>query len=170
MTRSLALVSLALVALTLVFAFSAAQNATGEGRPDYYAEGWLRLNPQKNFIESAHPVAKDVYVNDTGASHALLEDFPFPDGTVLVKESLDPDMLEVFVITTMRKVEGFDPDNNDWQYGMFERNDEGELEGMWAEAGTEMHQMCSGCHANAADNDFVFLTYRQGVWNSESPN
>jgi hypothetical protein len=175
MTRWLALTSFALLGVALVLVLgvaqqSAAQNAAGEGRPDYYAEGWTRLNPLKNFIESAHPIAKDVYINEIGASHALLEDFPFPEDTVLVKESLDPDTLEVFVLTAMRKVGGFDPDNNDWQYGMFERNDEGEFEGMWADVGSDMHQMCSGCHARASDSDFVFLTYREGAWNSESPN
>ncbi len=158
MIRPLAIVSVVLVGVTLGLALVAAQDAMDDGRPDYYAEGWMRLNPQKNFIESAHPVAKDVYINEIGAGNAFVEDFPFPDGTVLVKESIDPESLEVFVMTAMRKVEGFDPDNGDWQYGMFERTENGEFEGMWADVGTEMHQMCVGCHTNAADNDFVFLT------------
>ncbi len=31
----------------------------------------------------------------------------------------------------MRKVEGFDPENGDWQYGMFERQADGSLMGDW---------------------------------------
>ena len=143
--------------VALVVTLVAAQAAMGDHRPDY-AE-WTRLNPQKNFITSAHPTAKDVYVNDVGAEAALTRSFPFPEGSELVKESIDTETLSVFVITAMRKVAGFDPDNGDWQYGMFERMDDGSFGGMWAEAGSEMHTMCVTCHTGAADNDYAFLSY-----------
>jgi hypothetical protein len=92
-----------------------------DGRPPPRVRRLDRLNPQKNFITSAHPTAKDVYVNEIGAQAAQSRTFPFPEGSELVKESTDTETLTVFVITAMRKVAGFDPDNGDWQYGMFER-------------------------------------------------
>jgi len=136
--------------VTLVFTVVAAQAAMGDHRPDYTE--WTRLNPQKNFIASAHPTAKDVYVNEIGVEAAVTRSFPFPEGSELVKESIDGDTLAVTVITAMRKVAGFDPENGDWQYGMFERMDDGSFGGMWIEAGTDMHTMCVTCHTGAAED------------------
>ena len=149
--------TLSAVALALVVTLVAAQAMTGDQRPDY--ADWTRLNPQKNFITSAHPTAKDVYVNEAGAEAALTRSFPFPACSELVKESIDTETLTVTVITAMRKVAGFDPANGDWQYGMFERTDDGSFGGMWIETGTDMHAMCVTCHTGAAANDYAFLTY-----------
>ena len=145
------------LATALVVTLVAAQAMMGDHRPDY--ADWTRLNPQKNFITSAHPTAKDVYVNEVGTQAALTRSFPFPEGSELVKESIDTDTLSVFVITAMRKVAGFDPANGDWQYGMFERMDDGSFGGMWIETGTDMHAMCVTCHTGAAANDYAFLSY-----------
>ena len=145
------------LALALIVTLVAAQAMMGDHRPEY--ADWTRLNPQKNFITSAHPTAKDVYVNEVGAEAALTRSFPFPEGSELVKESTDTDTLSVFVITAMRKVAGFDPDNGDWQYGMFERGEDGAFAGMWIETGTDMHQMCVSCHVGAAATDYAFLSY-----------
>jgi hypothetical protein len=121
--------------------------------------GWTRLNAQRNFIESPHAAPKDVYVNDVGRDAALGRSFPFPEGTVLVKETTDEDALRVAVITAMRKVAGFDPDRGDWQYAMFERQDDGSFAGDWVATDTDMHQMCTSCHQQAADRDYAFLDY-----------
>ena len=151
--RSLALASVLLVGLTITMVVA---QGMSEGPPDY--REWTRLNPQPNSIASAHPTVKDVFVNDAGADAALSRSFPFPEGSEFIKASLGED-LSVFVVTAMRKVAGFDPDNGDWEYGMFERGSDGAFEGMWAEVGSDMHMMCVSCHTGAADNDFVFLSY-----------
>ncbi|MDF1522440.1 MAG: cytochrome P460 family protein [Trueperaceae bacterium] len=154
--RLFALTVLALLTALLV-TLVAAQDMMGPHRPEY--ADWTRLNPQKNFIVSAHPTAKDIYINDAGRDAALERSFPYPDGSELVKESIDVETLNVTVITAMRKVAGFDPANGDWEYGMFERMDDGSFGGMWAEVGSDMHQMCVGCHTGAAATDYTFLTY-----------
>ena len=154
--RSAPVFAFALVA-ALAATLVAAQAMMGDHRPDY--ADWVRLNPQKNFITSAHPTAKDVYVNEVGAEAAQMRSFPFPAGSELVKESIDTETLSVFVITAMRTVAGFDPANGDWQYGMFERGEDGAFGGMWAEPGSEMHLLCVSCHTRAADRDYTFLTY-----------
>ena len=154
--RRLTLTASALLT-AFVLAIVVAQDAMMADRPEY--ADWTRLNPQKNFIQSAHPTAKDVYVNDVGRDAALERSFPFPEGSELVKESTDVDTLTVTVLTAMRKVAGFDPANGDWQYGMFERMEDGTFGGMWADVGTEMHLMCVGCHTGAADSDYAFLSY-----------
>lgn len=119
---------------------------------------WTRLNAQRVLTPSAHPVAKDIYANDAAASTLESDAFPFAEGAILVKESLDPDSAQVAVISAMRKVAGFDPDNGDWQYGMFEASEDGGFSGMWMNA--EDGAMCSSCHVGAADSDFAFLNYR----------
>ena len=149
------LLSLAL-ALALILGIAPAQGAL-DGLPDYLS--WQRLNPQKNLRSSAHPIAKDIYVDAVGAEAALARSFPMPDGSILVKESMDPATLSVVVISAMRKVAGFDGANSDWQYAMFERLADGSFGGGWADAGSDMHQMCSSCHARAAERDYLFLNY-----------
>lgn len=119
---------------------------------------WTRLNAQRVLTPSAHPVAKDIYANDAAADTLESDAFPFAEGAILVKESLDPDSAQVAVISAMRKVAGFDPDNGDWQYGMFETSGDGGFSGMWMNV--EDGAMCSSCHVGAADSDFAFLNYR----------
>jgi hypothetical protein len=144
----------ALALVTAVLAQGAALGAIPEG----YL-GWTRLNTQRNFIPSAHASPKDVYVNEAGAEAATTRSFPFPEGSLLVKEITDADTLTVRVIAAMRKVAGFDPDNGDWQYAMFERNGDGSFAGDWLPVGHDMHAMCVGCHTGAKDRDYAFLTY-----------
>lgn len=43
----------------------------------------------------------------------------------------------MFVITAMRTVAGFDPENGAWPYGTLERMDDGGFGGTWAEASSE---------------------------------
>ncbi len=143
-----------LTALTAV----AAQRAIADDSVDGYFS-WTRLNPQRNFIQSAHDTPKDVYVNDVGAENAVTRSFPFPEGSVLVKEIMDEDMMTVAMLPSMRKVAGFDPDNGDWQYAMFQRQDDGSYMGEWLAADHDMHMMCVSCHTGAAANDYAFLNY-----------
>lgn len=139
-------------------------SAAGTGMPEAFADyhGWHRANVNKIMTPSAHPEMKDVYFNDAAAEgfDAAEASFSFPhaDGSVFVKETLDPDSLEVTVLAVMRKVEGFDADHGDWEWGMWERNGDGLFEGGWLEleAGQEM---CAECHSRMADNDFTFVNY-----------
>ncbi len=118
---------------------------------------WSRANPQKSFEESAHPVAKDIYYNETAGPTILSQNFPYPEGSILVKERTDPESLMVTTLYAMRKAPGFDPDNGDWQYGVFEQMDDGSFGNGWFTA--ENQAMCVGCHSDAADKDYTFLSY-----------
>jgi hypothetical protein len=132
---------------------------TGLGLPgevaDYFT--WERANPQKELEESAHPLVKDIYVNDAAAQGALEASFPYAEGSILVKERMDPETLQVTTLYAMRKVAGFDPDNGDWQYAVFEREDADAFGGGWMSA--ENAGMCVGCHVKAKDTDYTFLGY-----------
>ena len=128
------------------------------GLPDEFADyfTWERANPQKDLEESAHPLVKDIYVNDTAAKGALAS-FPYAEGSVFIKERMNPETLSVTTLYAMRKVAGFDPENNNWQYAVFEREDAGAFGGGWMSA--ENAGMCVGCHIKAEDTDYTFLSY-----------
>jgi hypothetical protein len=132
---------------------------TGLGLPDEVAEyfRWERANAQKSFEESAHPVAKDIYMNELAAETAYPSSFPYSEGSTFVKERMDPETLSVTTLYAMRKVAGFDPENGDWQYAVFEREDAGAFGGGWMSA--ENAGMCVGCHVQAKDTDYTFLSY-----------
>ncbi|MCA9839847.1 MAG: cytochrome P460 family protein [Trueperaceae bacterium] len=129
------------------------------GLPDEIASylSWHRGNSQKSFEESAHPVAKDIYFNDTAAETVMAQSFPHAEGSTFLKERTDPETLMVTTIYGMRKVANFDPANGDWQYAVFERADDGKFLGDWMEASSAT--MCIGCHTGAKDKDYTFLSY-----------
>lgn len=119
--------------------------------------GWQRANAQKSFEQTMHPIAKDIYLNDAAASTVSTKSFPHAEGSIIVKETTDPASMQVKVITAMRKVSGFNPDGGNWQYGMFERAEDGSFMGGWMDvAGAAM---CIGCHQGAAQQDFTFMSY-----------
>ncbi len=102
---------------------------------------WLKFNREP--IEGRTHGLTDIYVNqdrDVIAPHGILK-FPFPDGTIIVKEILSNDWVSI-----MRKVEGADPAHDDWEW--IEYDAEGSVIGKDAS--------CWGCHAQAEDTDWVF--------------
>ena len=145
---------LTVLALALV-ALVAAQTGLPEEVSGYLQ--WSRANPQKSFEESAHPVAKDIYYNEAAAPTLMSQTFPYAEGSIFIKERVDPETLLVTNLYAMRKVAGFDPDNGNWQYGVFERQDDGSFGNGWFAADNQA--MCVGCHSGAADKDYTFLSY-----------
>ena len=148
-----------LVTLTLVGIQAAVAQGAGLGLPEEVADyfRWERGNAQKSFEESAHPVAKDIYLNELAAETARASSFPYSVDSTFIKERTDPETLLVTTLYAMRKVEGFDPNNGNWQYGVFEREDAGAFGGGWMSVADA--EGCIGCHTGAADTDYTFLSY-----------
>lgn len=141
---------------------SAAVLAQGLGLPGDMAEylTWERANAQKSFEESAHQVAKDIYFNESAAESISSGSFPHAEGSIFVKEVTSPEMLAVVQLPSMRKVAGFNPDGGDWQYAMFERQEDGSYAGDWMSVAEAAG--CIECHSSAADTDYTFLSYLSG--------
>ena len=88
---------------------------------------WLKLN-----AEPIPPVpggdphngTKNVYVNKTRETLAPNgeQQFPYPDGSIVVKEAYRPGKDYVGLIAIMRKKAGVDPDHNDWEFVEYTRN------------------------------------------------
>ena len=117
---------------------------------------WLKLN-----VEPIPPVPggdphngdKNVYVNKTRETIAPNgeQQFPYPDGSIVVKEAYRPGRDYVGLIAIMRKKAGVDPDHNDWEFIEYTRNAPDAEFGVIAKDG-----VCWGCHAQVEDIDYVF--------------
>ena len=128
------------------------------GLPDDVAgyTQWLKLNAAP--IPPAqggdpHNGTKNVYVNKTREDIAPNgeQQFPYPDGSIVVKEANRPGKDFVGLIAIMRKKAGVDPDHNDWEFIEYVRNASDAEFRVIAKDG-----VCWGCHAQVEDIDYVF--------------
>ncbi len=133
------------------------------GLPDDIAgyEGWLKLNAQP--IPPApggdpHNGTKNVYVNQTREKIAPngQQQFPYPDGTIVVKEATRPGKDFIGLVAVMWKEAGRDPDAGDWRFEEFLRGAPDAEFRLAFEGG-----ICVGCHSGAAATDFVFVTLEE---------
>ena len=129
------------------------------GLPDDIAgyEGWLKLNAQP--IPPAeggdpHRGTKNVYVNQTREAIAPngQQQFPYPDGTIVVKEATRPGKDFIGLVAVMWKEAGSNPAAGDWRFEEFLRGAPDAEFRLAFEGG-----VCTGCHTRAADTDFVFV-------------
>ena len=128
------------------------------GLPDDVAgyTQWLKLN-----AEPIPPVpggdphngTKNVYVNQTRDTIAPngTQQFPYPDGSIVVKDAIRPGKDYIGLIAIMRKKAGTDPDHNDWEFIEYVRNAADAEFSVIAKDG-----ICWGCHARVEDIDYVF--------------
>ena len=117
---------------------------------------WLKLN-----AEPIPPVpggdphngTKNVYVNKIRGDIAPNgeQQFPYPDGSIVIKEAYRPNKDYVGLIAIMRKKAGVDPDHNDWEFIEYVRNEPDADFSVIAEG-----RICWGCHARVEDIDYVF--------------
>ena len=130
------------------------------GLPDDIAgyNQWLKLNAQP--IPPApggdpHNGTKNVYVNQTREKIAPngQQQFPYPDGTIVVKEATRPGKDFIGLIAVMWKEAGSNPDAGDWRFEEFLRGAPDAEFRLAFQGG-----VCTGCHTRAADTDFVFVT------------
>ncbi|MYB93262.1 hypothetical protein F4054_14175 [Candidatus Poribacteria bacterium] len=117
---------------------------------------WLKLNADP--IPPApggdpHNGTKNVYVNKTREDIAPNgeQQFPYPDGSIVVKEANRPGKDYVGLIAIMRKKAGVDPNHNDWEFIEYVRNAPDAEFSVIAKDG-----VCWGCHARVEDIDYVF--------------
>ena len=117
---------------------------------------WLKLN-----AEPIPPVpggdphngTKNVYVNKARETIAPdgEQQFPYPDGSIVIKEAYRPGKDYVGLIAIMRKKAGVDPEHNDWEFIEYTRNAPDAEFSVIAKDG-----VCWGCHARVEDIDYVF--------------
>ena len=125
-------------------------DCSAETTPDFsdYAR-WTKVNPQPI---KGHEVFVNIYVDDLAKETYLsASGETFPVCAKIVKTHLENvDSEEVTAITIMVKMpSGYDPDNNDWWWGMYDRG------GRVAQMSGKV-PVCIACHKPAAAADYVF--------------
>lgn len=109
--------------------------------PDESFEGYLPSG-------TPHTKVVKIYVNETALSVA--DKFPgeMPEGSIIVKDNFTGDSVdspgELGAVTVMYKVDGFNPDGNDWWWGKIQPD--GTVDAAGTPAG------CIGCHLGIPDN------------------
>ncbi|MCF8276475.1 MAG: cytochrome P460 family protein [Flavobacteriales bacterium] len=81
----------------------------------------------------------------------------YPVGTVIVKHSSNPSATVNEYTAMVKRGNGFNPGNGDWEWFML--MGEGQIamdNGMEMRGANLMNGMCGGCHAGAANQDYVF--------------
>lgn len=113
---------------------------------------WSQFPNVQGTVESMAPHGPMARIFINKQVEDALKDFAgsLPDGAIIVKENLgESESDKADALTIMWKVEGFDADNNDWFWANISPDGEVAAEGQVA--------TCSGCHAGARNNDFVFV-------------
>lgn len=115
-------------------------------------KSWETPDWVDGFTESAHPLPAYVkyYVNDLGMSDI---DNP-PAGSIFVKEQFDEDK-NFINLTVMKKIKGYDPENNDWYWAITDADREvtnaGKLDSSWTSS-------CITCHKKGdGGDDLLFV-------------
>ena len=126
-----------------------------EGLPEDITgyEDWVKLNSEPiPPIETgdAHLGTKDVFASQE--ADRLVEGLSYPDGTILVKQAIRPDRDFIGLIAIMRKIPGFDPANNDWEFVEYARSEPEDAFSILASG-----NVCSSCHMGAAATDYVWV-------------
>lgn len=128
------------------------------GLPDDVAgyTQWLKLNAEPIPPQGGgdpHNGTKNVYVNQTRDTIAPngTQQFPYPDGSIVVKEASRPGKDYIGLIAIMRKEAGTDPDHNDWEFTEYLRDAPDAAFSLKFQGG-----ICWGCHTQVEDIDYVF--------------
>jgi len=118
-------------------------------------ERWLRLNAEPIPPRAADPHngTKNVYTNQRRNVIAPggKQVFPYPDGTIIVKDATRPGRDFIGLVAVMWKVKGIDPAHGDWRFIEYVRDaaDQPFREIAWGAT-------CWGCHSGAVDTDWAF--------------
>jgi hypothetical protein len=119
------------------------------------AEDGMSVDDFSGYLAGAEPHGSTVriFVNDRALTAAAREDFGgiLPPGSIVVKENYGgtPDAPgEVVAITLMYKVDGFNPEGNDWYWVRIT----GDGSMVVAEGAVEA---CVTCHAQDGNSDFL---------------
>ena len=134
-----------LVAAALALATAACSDVLPDDARDPAAR-CIRLNAQPipPTARDPHAGTKNVYVCDADPDRR-----PFPDGTLVVKQSTRAGESFPWLVATARKRAGA------WQWDEYTRNfaDEELVHNLAAES------VCTGCHVRARDLDWIFTSF-----------
>lgn len=97
-----------------------------------------------------HGMLLTTYLNDIAYEAVMSGNTTLPSGSIITKENYMPDST-FSAITTMYKVENYNPEHNDWFW--LRNNPEGVVD---AEG---IVNSCQSCHQDAAATDYIFQDF-----------
>jgi cytochrome P460 len=111
----------------------------------------LNVEPIPPRRDERHHGFKNVYACNVDREQLRGQPRHFPDGTLIVKEARRPNESFVWLIALARKHGGV------WEWGEYTRNfSDDELRQGFASA-----DVCTGCHAEARGDDWIFTRYQR---------
>lgn len=117
-----------------------------------YQANWALWPGKGEQYEGAEPhgMLLTTYLNEPARGVLTGPEATMPPGAIIVKENYTPDGT-LAAITTMYKVEGYNPEAGDWHWVKFLPDGSVDNDGM----AQGKVQGCIGCHGGEADNDYV---------------
>ena len=94
-----------------------------------------------------HGARFTTYVNEPALEALNSHAGEMPNGAIIVKQNFTPEII-LDLITVMYKVDGYNPENNDWFWAKIGAVGDVQAEGQLAG--------CQACQGSAKDNDFLF--------------
>ena len=147
------LLTLSLVALACGNGDPALPEATGSAVWNYlqeieYRQNWELWPGKGEFFEGGEPHGAlfTTYINPLTLGALEIKAGTIPLGGIIVKENYAPDRTFI-LMTVMFKVDGFNPENNNWFWANIGAAGDVQAEGRLAG--------CQACHGAARANDFV---------------
>ena len=172
-----------LMAIAAVFFFSAFTFVTVENikvneeeaevrlaDPEDWADykNWYKVTKEPNtgdptgFLDKKHGGTKafrDVYVNEIGKDAYLSQQFPLPEGTIIVKEAFKNEKRydqqkkpELTIMVKLSESAG-SADTGNWEWIM---GGDGKLTGLGMDS--KWGKFCGSCHAYGAGADYTFMS------------
>ncbi len=121
-------------------------------------ESWMTLKlPTDPPVDVPHEGTKTVYVNQTREALAPngKQAFPYPDGTIIVKAGIGPDLDFTSFVAVMTKKAGAVEEANDWLFVKYAR-ESADADFTILGQGPPDGEGCVGCHSAAAESDYSF--------------
>jgi len=124
-----------------------------------YRENWDMWPGKKAFYKGTQPHGSllTTYVNDSAYETIMNKEGKMSPGAIIIKENYMPDKT-LGAITVMQKIEGFNPDANDWFWVKFGQDGKVmtmEKNGMTMKLAGNVPG-CINCHGVRMGNDYVY--------------
>jgi cytochrome P460 len=137
--------------VAFVLALTAGCEASLPEDVEDYAARCLKMNPTEipPYDGDPHRGFKNVYACNVDRALVQANTRPFPDGTIIVKESTRPGESAVWLVATARKQGG------GWHWDEYTRNfaDESLRRNLAGQS------ICTGCHQHAQAADWIFTQW-----------
>jgi len=113
---------------------------------------YLKLNALNEALKPSdiHGSQVKTFLDEKAFDAYHAKRYPYAEGTLSVKESYDPTG-KIVRLYVMKKIKGYDPENNDWYYAVMSPEGKVSQEGKGGDVG-----FCISCHAKVKGKDYLF--------------